>query len=146
MKSILVILILATSVSLFSQQTTTTVINTDYLKKGKHQKVAAWSLLGGGVVMGSIGSVIATKEVAKIGVFPFPGMVEPDEKKLNGGAVLIVIGGAAILSSIPLFIAASRNKTKAASVSFKMERTPIYQQRSFVYHSYPALSLKIPIQ
>ena len=143
MKSILVTIMLAMSVSLFSQQTTTTVINTDYLKKGKHQKVAAWSLLGGGVLMGSIGSVIATKEVVKIVIFPFPGMVEPDEKKLNGGAALIVIGGAAILSSIPLFIAASRNKTKAASLSLKNEKIQTLQKDGFAYKFVPAVRLTI---
>lgn len=55
MKLLTLIIMLAISTSLFSQQTTD--VNTDYLKKSKRQKTTAWILVGGGLLSTVIGSV-----------------------------------------------------------------------------------------
>jgi hypothetical protein len=139
------LLIIATAT--FSQQNNLSPVLTkeDYLKKSKHQKTTAWSLLGAGIITGSIGTIIAAKEVVKITLIPMPGLLPPDEKKLNDGAALIVVGSTAILGRIPLFIASSRNKKKGMNLSFKNETAPQLQKSSFVYKTIPSLTLKISL-
>jgi hypothetical protein len=137
MKPILLTTLLFFSLQVFSQQTnpTQTLIKQDYLKKSKNQKTTAWVLLGGGVLAGGIGLASAVGSVC-IGC--------PEKPKDQSGWA--IAGGALVVSSIPFFIASSKNKKKAAAISFKMEKTPALQQQGFVYHSYAALTLKIAIQ
>ncbi|MES1214638.1 MAG: hypothetical protein ABUT20_03895 [Bacteroidota bacterium] len=114
------------AISTFSQQATPSQALTkqDYLQKSKHQKTAAWILLGGGILIGSI-------------------RVEPNPDVVNStNAVLLTTGLAAIGSSIILFVASSKNKKKAMSLSFKNQTAPFLQNKNFVYHSIPSLSLK----
>ena len=109
--------------------------STDYLNKSRKQKTAASWLLGGGAALTIIGTVIVVSEAAN-------NILESDE--IGAGEIMAFTGLAAMVGSIPLFIAAGKNKRKAAAdVSFKMERTTI--ARSSQYHSYcyPTLALKI---
>lgn len=129
MKSIFAGLFLLCSVTVFSQQPS---VNTDYLKKSKRQKTAAFILLGGGLLSTAIGSV------------QFNNGDGTEGNSRN--TIFTVTGIIAIGSSIPLFIAAGKNKKRAASVGFRMEKLRSMQQQNFVYHSYPALSIKIAIQ
>jgi len=48
-------------------------------------------------------------------------------------------------ASIPLFIAASKNKKKAMSMSFKNQMVPQFQGTGFIYKPIPSLSLTIKI-
>jgi hypothetical protein len=48
-----------------------------------------------------------------------------------------------MLASIPLSLAAHRNKKKGMRLSFKNESTPKLQQGSFVNQAVPSLNLKI---
>ncbi len=131
MKSITLIIMLAFSLSVFSQQTTPTV-NNDYLKKSKSQKTIAWLLTGGGAVVWFLGFS--------------QYMDQTDNQGATKGKPAMLIGGVSVISGIILFKAFSKNKRRANAVGFKMEGIPAFQQRSFVYYSYPALSLKIGIQ
>ncbi len=107
-----------------------------YLQKSKKQKTAAWVMLSGGTVMFASGYVW----------FIYEGL-EGDGVKSTKAKLAIGMfygGGAAMLGSIPLFIAAARNKGISMSLSagVKMETTPSFHP-SFVKTSYPALSLKL---
>lgn len=128
-----------------SQQTdsSSTLTKQDYLRKSKHMKVAAWSLLGGGVVMATAGTIIATEAVVMIIVNPFSPPA--NEKKLNSGATLILVGSIALLASIPFFIASSKNKRIAASMSFSNQPLPAIRTNNFVYREIPSLTLKISL-
>ncbi len=143
MKSITLIIMLAFSLTLFSQQTSPPTVNTDYLKKSKTQKTIGWVLAGGG-------TVTALVSLTSFNFFNVIGTIidstGPGGRNIKRGETAFYIGCIAALSSIPFFIASSKNKKKAASLSFKIQRIPGLQKQSFVYQSYPALSLKIPIQ
>lgn len=123
----------------FSQQNdpAPTLTKQDYLLKSKHQKTVAWILLGGGLLSTGLGSI----------------RFKPDDdwgggnnQPTTGSTVFLVTGLAAIGGSIPLFIASSKNKKKAGTVSFRMEMTPTVQQQNLVYHSYPAISFSISLK
>ncbi len=138
MKSIFLVLMLVISTSLFSQQTTP-VVNTDYLKKSKSQKTTAKIIAGVGAAVSLTGVLLIIDDVG--------GSLDPNDRVNTKAADVLTYTGLVVMAvSIPFLIASSKNKKKAAAVSFKMERIPGFQQRSFVYHSYPALSLKIGIQ
>ena len=102
---------------------------TDYLKKSRHQKTAAWILIGGGLFCAILGSIQVNSNYGGT-----------DNSNSHG---LLIIGLAAIGGSIPLFIASSHNKKKAASVGLKNELLPRVQSGGLVYHNSPALTLKI---
>jgi len=65
----------------------------------------------------------------------------------SGGDVLLAIGGASILGSVPLFIASGKNKRKGMAVSgyFQMERIPVVHQANVINMSYPAVLLRIDL-
>ncbi len=101
---------------------------TDYLKKSRHQKTAAWLLLGGGLLSASVGSVETN---------PDYGGTDNSNR-----TVFLVAGLAAIGVSIPLFIASAHNKHKAASLSLKTQPAPLIHKGSLVYQAIPSLTLK----
>ena len=134
---------------LFAQSTDnyTPPIKTDYLKKSKNQKTVAWSLLGGGFAL--FITAAASASPADNGEEILPGLVvdtTPEEINYSTGeAVLLATGTAAMLASIPFFIAAKKNKEKARNMTtgIKMEKATIFQKQSFVQSTYPALTFKI---
>ena len=136
-KIIVVTLLLVISATSFSQPATKPVppVKTDYLKKSKSQKTIAWLLLGGGTAVLAV-TLIAEASSVCFGTgctdHPFP-------------YVVVGLGGAAIVGSIPFFIASSRNKKKSMSLSFKNEMAPQIQKSSFVYKSLPSLTLRISL-
>jgi hypothetical protein len=139
MKLPCLVLMLLLSIHVFGQQTTP-VVNTDYLKKSKSQKTTAWILLAGGTVLTTIGAGVA------LGGGLDCAYGNPTCGKDQTLAVVLTISGsAAVLGSIPLFIAAGRNKRKAVSVSFKNEKSLQVQNHSLVYQPLPSLTLKITL-
>ncbi len=134
-KAIFLLTFSALAFSSFSQQSnpSTTLTPQDYLKKSKRQKTAAGILAGVGI----FSTLLSTVQLKLYG--------EEEPSNPNSG-LFLATGLTAIGGSITLYIASSRNKKKAAGMGFKMERVSAIQQQSFVYHSYPALSLKIAIQ
>jgi hypothetical protein len=96
-----------------------------YLKKSKQQKTAAFVLLGvGAVCLG----------VAAEGNIAFDAL-----------PILVIGGGAAAISSIPLFIASGKNKRRALNMSagFKLENLPRIRTAGVSQTYYPAVSIQL---
>jgi hypothetical protein len=120
----------------FGQQTNPAAASSkqDYLTKSQKQKTGAWGLLGIGTVMLIGGAYIAGHET-----FDNDG----NDSGVAAAGVVAAMGVAAMIGSIPLFIASGKNKRKAASISFKSERFQYLKNNSLVYKPMPAVSLKI---
>ncbi|MES1214639.1 MAG: hypothetical protein ABUT20_03900 [Bacteroidota bacterium] len=154
-KIISFMLALVITESAFSQQLTPspTFTKQDYLQKSKQQKTAAWVLLGGGFALSSIGAIVAAPKAAEdIGYVALllPNIIvgnpQPEPQNDYTAETILIIGGtAAMLSSIPLFIASGKNKRKAMSLSFKNETVPQLYKSSLVYNSIPSLTLKFKL-
>jgi hypothetical protein len=128
MKKITICLLLVIlSATSFCQQTEPSqpMTRNEYLKKSKTQKVLGFVFLGAGAI-----TLIS---------------VSGGNTDFNTLGTLVVIGGVLTLTSIPLFIAAGRNKRKAknATAFFKFEQTKTIQQTQISFRSFPAISLKL---
>ena len=147
--------LLVITTATFSQQNipTHTLTKQDYLTKSKSQKIAAWVLLGGGFALSSIGAITAAPKAGEdIGyaIFLLPnalaGNVQPEPENNYTAQTILLIGGlASMFSSIPLFIASGKNKTKAMSLTFKNEPSLQLQKSGFVYRAIPSLTLKFQL-
>ncbi len=156
MRKVLIIVTLAlVTNSSFSQQTkpSPTLTKQEFILKSKHQKTAAWVFLGGGFALSTIGVIIATPKAAEdvgYGILLFPNIIagNPQPAPNNdytGETVLVISGVVAMLSSVPLFIASSKNKRKAMSLSFKNEPALQSLRGSLVTRSVPSLNFKISL-
>ena len=130
MKKIMIyFLLLALPATSFCQNANDSVpvVKTDYLAKSKSQKTAAFILLGIGVT---------TLTVAAVG-----------DLDLDVLGTVVIVGGAATIASIPLFIASGKNKRKAmkASAFIKMETIPLLHKQSFEPKSFPAFSVNFSL-
>ena len=143
-KTIILSLLLIIATATFSQQTNPlpALTKQNYLQKSKNQKTAAWILVAGGAALIVTGAIVWANEVNKRAeTDPFGGLVAV--YTTTSGYWIVAAGLVAAAGSIPLFIAASKNKRKAMSLSFKKETVPHLQKNSFVNRSIPSLSLKI---
>jgi hypothetical protein len=131
-------MLIATAAYGFSQHSNNAkpAINTDYIQKSNQQKTAGWILFGGGVVLAMTGAVKV------ISISPYN---EELFHQANSGQVLILVGTASMLGSIPLFIACSRNRRKAISLSFKNEYNKQIQEGTVACKVVPSLSMKIEL-
>jgi hypothetical protein len=114
--------------AVFSQEITTPsppLTKQDYLQKSKRQKTGGFILLGVGATMIAIAA---------------PGTVSFDVVP-----VLAIGGSAAVLGSIPLFIAAGKNKRRAKAMTayFDMQQIPTTLPATVLKHSYPAVTLRL---
>ena len=109
----LTLLILLASHSLRAQTKDT------WLLKSKHQKTAAWIMLGGGTTLFIVGGVVAAH-----GLFDLVSDPGKADNNVGVGGVLAITGGAAMLGSIPLFIASSKNKHRAMKLTFTNQPVP----------------------
>ena len=139
-------MILIVSMQSFSQQISTTtpsLTKADYLQKSKRQKTAAWILLGGGTSLVITGVIVRANKINNDGA---GGIVTAYTS--TSGVWLFGTGLVSMASSIPFFIASSKNKKKAMTMaaSFKMETAPIIQRSSFVQTSFPVVSIKIDLK
>ncbi|SRR6266498_3132726 len=135
-------LLLIVTVTLFSQslQAPDSSIKTDYLKKSKNQKTTAWVLLGGGLALTTVGTVLALNDLNT----GLGNIFNPDPQPTHNGtgaSVLAITGVASMLGSIPFFISASKNKHKALSITFKNDFIPEVQKNSIVKVPLPEMSL-----
>jgi hypothetical protein len=107
-----------------------------YMQKAKTQKTVAWTMLGGGIIMTTVGILIAQKK---------------EEDFLNSlgnkglGIVLEVAGIGASLGSIPFFISAAKNKRLAAAVSLQLQKTYAPKRNASVTGTYPALTVRMSL-
>ena len=106
-----------------------------FVNKSKGFSTTGSVLLGGGAVVGLAGYFIYQNNYNSDG-FNFDWIP---------GLFCMVVGGAAIITSVPMFIASSRYKSKAAAltVSFKGEKFPRLQGSTAVLQYVPAISVKI---
>lgn len=141
-KIILFIMLLIMSAASFSQETkpSPALTKQDYLLKSKHQKTAAWVLLGGGLALTVTGIIVYSNYVTSAND-PFTLLARANSG--GAGGVLTAIGVLAMGGSIPLFLASGKNKKRAMSVSFKNETAPQIQKGGFVSLPVPSLALKI---
>ena len=108
----------------------------EYLKKSKGQKTGAIVLLAGGGTLALIGAVVSVDQGVDY-------VFDPQDSQGDVGAVLFVVGGVAMLGSIPLFIASRKNKEKAMQVSVKNELALQLQKGTMFRKSIPSLNFKI---
>lgn len=142
-KYLLLILMLAWAINVFSQEDTSRLTQADYLKKSKNQKTLGKILSGGGAAMFVTGILVITDDAAHaVGNFLNPNP-PPDKNNAVLSDVLIVAGIASIIASVPVFISAGSNRRKAASISFKLEKMPVMQKQSQVIRSFAAVSFSI---
>ena len=139
MKRIFILfLILAFSIQAFNQVDTAfrnTAIQTDYLKKSKNQKTVGWVFLGTGTAMIITGGLIGVNSMA---THPYGG-----NEELNAGIILVATGIILDLASIPLFITATHNKKKAATLGIRNENVPKVMNGKMMQSSMPSLSFKM---
>ena len=136
------LIVLSTIASTVFCQSTTS-IQTDYLQKSKKQKTAAFVLLGGGALLTIVGTAIGANrwddELVSI-----VNEGENDRSYMAGG-IMMVTGLVAMVGSVPLFIASSRNKKKAhaANASIKLETMPVVCRQGISKLPYPAACIRI---
>lgn len=108
---------------------------TDYYKKSKKQKTAAWIFTGTGT------AVLLVTLIADGISSAFTGF----EKSASGIAIPYAIGAACVGTGIVFFVASGKNKKKAkeSSAFFKMEKAPVLQQTLVTTQSFPALGVRI---
>lgn len=123
-KSATIILLLSLSITTYSQSDTTKKMTRhDYLVLSRSQRITGFVLLGVGVTCAAIAA---------------PGNVSFETL-----GALVFVGAGATLISIPLFIAAGRNKRKArkANAGIDLQKSLFFQPDSYAFHYYPALKL-----
>ena len=125
----------------FSQSTHS--IQTDYLQKSKKQKTTGFVLLGGGAALAIVGTAIGVSSVDDELVSNITDG-ESDETYTAGG-IMLITGLAAMVGSVPFFIASSRNNKKAhaASASIKLETMPVVYRQGISKLPYPAAYIRI---
>lgn len=79
----------------------------DYLKKSKNQKIAAWSLLGAGVVCTGIGILVLPKN------YDLLESNSGQDSQLVIGSVMSILGFASMITSIPFFVSSGIYKRRA---------------------------------
>jgi hypothetical protein len=136
MKPILSTTLLFLSLQVFSQETNPaqSLTKQDYLKKSKSQKTTASVLLGSGVLAGGIGLATGAGSVC-VGC--------PEKPKDQSGWV--IAGGTLMVSSIPFFIASSKNKKKATSISLKNQFIPTLQSNGLANKATTTLAVTISL-
>ncbi|HWR33218.1 MAG TPA: hypothetical protein VN451_06825 [Chitinophagaceae bacterium] len=117
--------------SAYSQQNTQSATPTkqSYLKKAKNQKAAAWVLMGSGIVLTGLG----TRNID----------YSDGNSDNTRSAATAVLGVTCVGVSTALFILATKNKKKAETVGFKMEKIPLLNQKGLANNYYPAISFRI---
>ena len=126
MKNIVVCsLLIFYSVTLCGQETTAnkSPSKQNYLQKSKRQRTTAWILLSTGITMIAVAA---------------PGDVSFDILP-----VLVIGGGASVLGSIPIFIAAGRNKRKAMNISTSLELQRYHNYTMNKAVQFPTLTLNL---
>ena len=126
-KLIAVLLLLIFSENSFAQNTEPSppITKADYLKKSRSNRIGGFVLLGAGAI-----TLIS---------------ISGGNTDLSSLGILVALGGGAVIGSVPLFIAAGKNKRKYnnATASFMFEKTQSITQQS-IHQSYiPAVGVMI---
>ena len=135
---ILFLALFALLIASASAQQTQTLTKTDYLKKSNHQKTTGIVLATSGSLLATIGLVMTLSNVS--GLFD-PN--DPPRYNSNTADVLGYSGLAIAAASIPFFIASSKNKKRAFSISLKSNVVPDIANQKIVYQSIPSVFMSI---
>jgi hypothetical protein len=110
---------------------------TDYYKKSKKQKTAAWIFTG-------VGSAVLLTTLLAEG---FSEAVTLGEDKASGSTLPYAIGGACVATGLVFFVASSKNKKNAKSVSvfISTEKAVSLQFAKVRNQSFPSIGLKISL-
>src|ERR1044071_6922930 len=144
MKSITTLaLLLAFAITSLGQQNSVNkllTIKTDYLKKSKNQKKAAWIMVGGGSALLLTGILIPKGE-SKGFTGTWWGLPVEGYKNDNIKSAFGITGVIAMAGSIPLFIASGKNKKRAnaATVFVDIQSTPLLHQTEIQNQPTPVL-------
>jgi hypothetical protein len=109
------------------------------LLKKKNQKRAANILLISGGSLMVISGIVAIGE-ATIFVASWGSN---EENLFKTSSALFTVGLVASVASIPFYIAAGKNKRKAAALSLQQQKIPYLQNNTVASSMIPAVSLKI---
>ncbi len=132
---LMMLIILLTAHSLFAQT------KDDYLLKSKHQKTAAWVMLGGGTTLFIVSGIIGIHGFANL----LNGEVDKAGNNVGLAGLLGITGTAAMLGSIPLFISSSKNKHRAMSITFSNQPLPALVKNTMGRRSFPSIGLQLKL-
>jgi hypothetical protein len=105
-----------------------------YLQKAEKQMKAGWILLGVGTAGVVTGVILGSQKTSSNEIYS-------DE---NIAGYVLLIGGLAVdLCSIPLFVSASNNRKRAASISVGLQGNDPLQRSPFTTNVQPAVILRI---
>jgi hypothetical protein len=127
---VLVTVIIALFTNCYCQKVSTTdqigkqYTSNDYLIKAKKQKTAAWVCLGGGLAMATTGAALSLSKASNDIILLFIWDAPATTTDYTGETILLFTGVAGMLTSIPLFIASSKNKQRA-KISVTSQKTVI---------------------
>lgn len=117
----------------------------DYLDKSRRQKTTAFVLLGGGLVVGTVGFVIAGTKAAD-DLLNCIGLNNCEGSNYGLETGMIIVGGLATIGSLPLFISAGNNKKRAFELSFKPQPTNIPKYAGNIPRAVPSITYTISLK
>jgi hypothetical protein len=111
-----------------------------YTQKAKNQNTTGWVLLAGGAAAATTGLIIASNNFEIFG--------DENDAEFTAGGVILIVGTASMLGSIPFFISGAKNKgrAQAATASFSMEQLQPTAKAVLGRSHIPSLKLSIPIR
>ncbi len=112
-----------------------------YQQKSNTQHTIAWISLGGGVILTSVGTMVALINAGQILRF-----TPPSDRTSHTGDILAYSGLGLAAVSIPFFISSSNNRKKAASVTFHYEYMPLPPGSPGFSPTAPTLTLKVSLR
>lgn len=141
-KLFVVIIIVELSLNTFCQESPESQNSQSLLQKSKNQKTAALLMLGGGVVVGTIGTIISfNNAVEELGA----GFNNRNDAPIVTGEILVGAGALMMIASIPLFISPSHNKKKALSLSVLDEKGNVIMNQKTLVRSFTVVKLKVDL-
>jgi hypothetical protein len=136
------ILFLAIIFSLHTHAQDTTTIRNDYKLKAKNQNTAGWVILGTGFTVFTIGLAIEMSEVTTDIAY---ALTFQEREHRSTGTTLLIAGGVTMLSSMPFFLASSRNRKRVATAFHKMESQTTLKDHLLVKTSFPAVGIRVSL-
>ena len=136
-KIIFGIILIAFATASFGQQSAPKQhwTETNFYKKSKKQKTAAWIFTGTG----------ATVLLVTLVTDAFSSAITGFQESASGIAIPYAIGAACVATGVVFFVASGKNKKKAKATSafFQMEKSPVLQGTVFSNQSFPVLGVRI---
>ena len=150
MRLIFLSLLMAFTINTFGQQlgidSSRPVLPIDYLKKSKHQNTAGWILtsIGTAGLVVTLGADMGQTLGGGVITVMSLGTVEPEYKSYTG---YYLLSAACLGAGIAYFVAASKNKKRAASLGpsayLKIEKAHMVYGATCSNQYYPAVALRI---